>query len=82
MSDWQVPRDIELEHARAAEAEGWKDSAMSAVYAFWRYNEARTPLDNATWLINLGNALSDLQTWLPGFDAETGTMPWARGEDG
>lgn len=29
----------------------------------------------------LSNAMSDLRSWLPGYDGDSDTMPWERGED-
>ncbi len=52
-------------HAEGLAAENARDP---------RWANARTPLDQANAVVNLGNAMSDLVTWLPGYDLETGRL--------
>lgn len=61
--------------------EDWHDAALNVVYQFDAWTEARDPVISANRLIELNNAVTDLKSWLPGYEYETGTMPWGRGED-
>lgn len=66
--------------AEAAE-EDWHEVAIDVDY-FWKvFISASTPLSQATALVNLSNAFSDLRTYLPGYDYETGTLPWEREDE-
>src|SRR5687768_7673413 len=62
-------------------SQDWQDAALEAVYQWDGYVKATNAVDQSSRLIELGNAMHDLKTWLPGWDTETGTMPWDRGED-
>lgn len=61
--------------------EDWHDCAEEADYWWTRYINATTLHEQAVCLVRLMDAMSDLRSWLPGFDIETGTMPWERDED-
>lgn len=53
----------------------WHDAGLHALRAWERLSEATTPLREADALIDLANAMSDLASWLPGYDIEIGTVP-------
>jgi hypothetical protein len=53
---------------------GWMDAGFAAFYARERFSEARTPVLASSALVELANAMSDLASWLPGYDVETGTI--------
>lgn len=59
----------------------WQDAAVEADYRWQRFAHAKTPTEQAEWLVELSNAMSDLRSWLPGFDSDTGTMPWEREDE-
>lgn len=61
-----------------------EEAALDVVYWADRYMHTREPIDQANALVELHNHISDLKTWLPGYDAESGTMPWdkERGRSG
>lgn len=71
-----VPRLDPHEHCGA-----WEDAGVEVAYAWHGFATAATALTQASALVALSNAMSDLVSWLPGFDGDTGTMPWERGED-
>lgn len=56
----------------------WHDAAIEADYRWHLFTNARTPLDQAMALTDLSNAMHDLRTFLPGYDYESGTLPWER----
>jgi hypothetical protein len=58
--------------------EPWHDAAIEADYQWSRFTDAKTPLEQANALVNLANAMDDLRTFLPGYDYESGTLPWER----
>lgn len=60
---------------------GWHDAGIEADYRWHLFRNAKTPYDQADALIGLSNAMSDLRSWLPGWDFETGTMPWEREDE-
>lgn len=53
---------------------GWHDAGRSVYYAWERLKASRNPLEWADAINNLSNAMSDLATWLPGYDLDTGTL--------
>lgn len=55
-----------------------EEAALDVVYWADRYMHTREPIDQANALVELHNHISDLKTWLPGYDVESGTMPWDR----
>lgn len=57
------------------------DLIEDVVYEFDRYVGATFLTDQANHLNQLANHMSDLRTWHPGYDYETGTMPWERDEE-
>ncbi len=61
--------------------EPWHDAAIDADYWFYQYANATTPFKQADAMVSLANAMSDLRSWLPGYDPETGTLPWEREAD-
>lgn len=65
---------------KASEKQPWHDAGIDASYAFWRYSRAKTPAEQANAFVELSNAMSDMTSWLPGYD-DNCTMPWERGED-
>lgn len=66
---------------RMTRSADWHDAALEVVYLWEQFTHAREPLAQAERLVSLSNAVHDLKTWLPGFDPETGTMPWDREGD-
>lgn len=50
------------------------DAVMSAYLAYKRWSTATTMLSQASNLIALANAMSDVASWLPGFNPETGEV--------
>jgi hypothetical protein len=63
------------------EPQPWHDAALEAEYRWHLFVTAKDPLSQAMAITDLSNAMHDLTTWLPGYDPNTGTMPWDRGED-
>lgn len=59
----------------------WHDAGEDADYAWDLYRNAKTLYDQAEALIKLANAMACLRTWLPGYDANSGTLPWERDDD-
>ena len=61
------------EHIKA-----WIDGVQNAIYAVhvdWHnFTHSTDPLEQARWLIELSNRMSDLITWHEGFDYETGEI--------
>lgn len=58
-----------------------EDAALEVVYWWNRLENAKTLPEQAEAITQLSNHVSDLKTWLPGYDLNSGTMPWERGED-
>ena len=56
----------------------WQDAGVEADYRWHLFANAKTPLDQAEAVTALSNAMSDLRTWLAGYDADTNTLPWER----
>jgi hypothetical protein len=67
----------ELDRLRE-QATWWHDAGLAAHWEWERYSTAREPITAAGALVELNNAMSDLASYLPGYDAETGTI---RGDD-
>jgi hypothetical protein len=63
------------------EAQPWHDAAGEVEYQFHRYVNTNDIVNRADALIKLSNAVFDLKTWLPGFDSDTGTLPWEREDE-
>lgn len=59
----------------------WHDAGEEVAYRWYLFTHARTTLDQAMALTDLANAMHDLRTHLPGYDYETGTLPFERDED-
>lgn len=59
----------------------WQDAAIEVDYLWHMFMDTITPLSQAKILMQLQDAMSDLRTFLPGWDYETGTLPWEREED-
>ena len=55
----------------AYEDSSWHDSGLNVNHYFEMFAAAKTPVEQAQYLIELTNAMSDLRTWLPGYDIET-----------
>jgi hypothetical protein len=62
---------------------GWHDAGRSAYWAFERLSEAKTIGEQGDAFNDLSNAMSDLVSWLPGWDWERGVLntPATREED-
>ena len=56
------------------------DAAIAAHLAWRSFAEASTPTSQASALLELNEAMSDLTSWLPGYDYETGTIAAERDE--
>jgi hypothetical protein len=54
--------------------DGWHDAARTAWWEWERLSDARTPIEAAQAMVNLSNAMSDLVTWLPDWDADRGML--------
>lgn len=59
----------------------WYEAGDAADYAWYLFRTAKTPLDQAEALVMLSNKMHDLRTFLPGYDYESGTLPWEREDD-
>lgn len=51
------------------------------VYRFQLLSRAKNLGDQAEAFTQLANEVFQLQTWHPGFDDRTGTMPWEREDE-
>lgn len=71
LREW-VPRFLAV---RSVDATAWHEAALSAWHAWERLSFASTPLDYADAVVAMSNAMSDLGTFLPGYDYRTGTIP-------
>ena len=66
---------------RSAETTGWLNDCIEAVArAFDEFSEARGPVSQATALAELNDRIFDLKTYHPGYDFNSGTMPYDRDE--
>jgi hypothetical protein len=45
------------------------------------FDKATSQTNAGHHLIELWNKVGDLTSWHPGFDANSGTLPWERGDD-
>lgn len=61
--------------------EDWQEAAIEVDYLWNMFMDTTTPLGQARVLMQLQDAMSDLRTFLPGWDYETGTLPWERDDD-
>lgn len=50
------------------------DAIAAAVWAWEAFTEAKTPALQAHYLIETMNAMSDLASWHPGFNLDTGEI--------
>lgn len=50
------------------------DAVMSAWFAFERLATARTLMEQASAMVDLASHMSDVASWLPGYDPETGQV--------
>lgn len=66
---------VELEDklGRASE-KPWHQAAVNAWYSWDRFSRASTPIEQADAIADLANSMSDLATWLPGYDDRTGRI--------
>jgi hypothetical protein len=68
-----------LVHAAAQERleheEGLEEAAVEAWWAFTALAEAKTIGEQSYAFMRLSDAMSDLASWLPGYDADTGRLP-------
>ncbi len=53
----------------------WQDAAVEAWWAWDRLSEAKTLPAQASAVNDLANAMSDLASWLPGYEYRTGRLP-------
>ena len=60
---------------------GSLDALETVIYTFDRYVEAGTVGQQASYLVELINAMEDLRTFHPGYEVESGTMPWDREDE-
>lgn len=74
----ELERYIEDLTAHAERLDGVLAAVAEADYRWKLYTEATNELSRADALIELSNAMSDLRSWLPDFDIETGTVEWER----
>ena len=57
------------------------DAIEAAIYAWQAFDRrGASAVELAAATVDLSNAMSDLMSWHPGYDIETGTMPWERDE--
>lgn len=52
----------------------WHDAGLDVYWTWDRFKVASTPLDQAEALTAMSNAMSDLATYLPGYDYERGEI--------
>lgn len=55
---------------------GWHDAGLEVAYWWDKYSMATTVIDQGSALLELINAMSDLKTWLPGWDGNIGEFTW------
>lgn len=67
--------------AMRVKREPWNDAGDEVAYRWYVFTHARDPLGQAMALADLSNAMHDLRTFLPGYDYETGTLPFERDDD-
>ncbi len=58
--------------------EDWHEVGIDVDYWWHQFTHARDLLTQAGTLVELSNKMHDLRTWLPGYDYESGTLPWER----
>jgi hypothetical protein len=56
----------------------WHDAGLTLDMALDDLLTAKTPVEFSEAVIHVSNARHDLRTFLPGWDHETGTLPWER----
>lgn len=59
----------------------WHAAGAEVVFRWREFRRASTPLEQANALVSLSNAMSDLGSWIPGYDIDHDTFPWETGED-
>lgn len=52
----------------------WHDAGLELWRAWTRFAEARTPVEAAEAITGMSNAVTDLATFLPGYDYNSGTI--------
>lgn len=57
--------------------DGWQDAGIHADAAWDAFCRARTPIEQASAIVDMNNAMSDLASWLPGYNAKLGRVPYA-----
>lgn len=80
--DFLMNRNSPQPTATQEQEEPWHEAAYNVVYYAERAFEDThsSPIEIASYMVDLSNALSDLKTFLPGYDWEHGTIPWDREE--
>lgn len=58
----------------------WENAAVEVDYLWHLFMDTITPIGQAKVLVQLQDAVSDMRSYLPGWDYETGTLPWEREE--
>jgi hypothetical protein len=56
------------------ELDGIKDAALAVYWDWDRFIGTSDPLLAASALISLSNSMSDLSSWLPGYNVNTGKV--------
>lgn len=69
------------QHSAESVAIEWPEAVFEVDYEWYRFCHATTPLDQAQALVRLQDAMSDLRTFLPGYDYGTGMLPWERDDE-
>ena len=59
----------------------YADALEEVQYHFQCYVTTKDELNKAYHLIELSNRMGDLSTYHPGYDLDTGTLPWEREDD-
>lgn len=70
----ETARNAERVSSSIADSAPWHDAALSAWHAWDRFSTARTPIEQADAIGDLADAMSNLATWLPGYDDRTGRI--------
>ena len=59
----------------------WQNAAVEVDYLWRLWCTESSPIAQADLLVRLNNAMSDLRTFIPRFDSDTGTLPWERSDN-
>lgn len=77
-----LPNTTEAEKAEMADAMIDPTHLYEAIeelhYRWMLFANAKNQLDAADALVTLANAMHDVASYHPGWDIDTGTMPWER----